>query len=99
MKRTVYSPLPCSSYDPAEEGLTVALALHGRASVVRAQAETWLFAHEQVRVDPELRAELERARAGRQAPITCDKAAIVRACIAGAVAPDEAVELFRRTQG
>lgn len=94
MKHTHYSPLPCSTATPLE----LALATRGRAAVVQAQAETWLMLERLIAADPELRAELEQARAGRQAPITRDRAAIVRACTAGALAPGEAVTLFKRTQ-
>jgi hypothetical protein len=94
MRRTTYTCLPCSTGTPLE----TALATRGRATVVQTQIESWFFALEQVRVDPELRDELAQIRAA-QAPIVKDRALIVRACVAGAVTPDEAVTLFRRTQG
>ena len=34
----------------------------------------------------------------RQAPIVRDKTSIVRACVAGAIRPDEAVTLFKRAR-
>jgi hypothetical protein len=79
--------------------LQAIIATRGRASVVRAQQESWLMLERLVAVDPEWYAELAHTRAGKQAPIVRDRAAIVRACAAGALAPDEAVTLFRRTQG
>lgn len=95
MKRTHYSPIPATTATP----LVAALTTRGRPAVVAAQQETWLLIERLIAVDPELRAELERARAGEQAPITSDKETIVRACVAGALNPDEAVTLFRRAQG
>jgi hypothetical protein len=78
--------------------LLAIIAQRGRASVVQTQAEAWLFLERLTGLEQAWRDELERARAARQAPIVRDRASIVRACVAGALAPDEAVTLFRRAQ-
>ena len=72
------------------------IAARGRRAVIAAQQHTWLIFGLKLATDPAFRAEVERARAGEQAPIVRDTTSIVRACVAGAIAPDEAVTLFRR---
>jgi hypothetical protein len=55
----------------------------GKHAVAHIQAETFLLFGLALATDPEFRAEAERARAAA----------------AGAIKPDETVELFKRTQG
>lgn len=71
----------------------------GKRPVTHTQADTFFLFGLKLATDPDFRTEVEQARAGQQAPLVRDKESIVRACIAGALAPDEAVELFRRAQG
>jgi hypothetical protein len=75
------------------------IARRGRRAVAHTQADTFFLFGLALATDPAFRAEVEQARAGRQAPLVRDTAAIVRGCIAGALRPEEAVELFKRAQG
>lgn len=81
------------------EVLTTAIATRGRAAVIERQQETWLMFGLLLDTDPDFRAEVERARAGRQEAIVRDRAVIQRAATELALTPKEAAILFQRTQG
>jgi hypothetical protein len=75
------------------------IAARGRHQVMTAQHNAWLFFGLKLATDPTFRAEVERARAGKQAPITCDTTVIIQARVAGALTHDDTITLFKRTQG
>lgn len=75
------------------------IAARGRRAVIAAQQHTWLIFGLKLATDPAFRAEVEQARAGTQAPITCDRTVIIQARVAGALTHDDTITLFKRTQG
>lgn len=94
MRRATWTHMP-GSYVPT---LRERIAVRGRGAVLAGQHNAWHALHLAVATDPDLRAELEQARAKQAAP-TRDRAAIVRACCAGELSPPEALELWKRAQG
>lgn len=79
--------------------LQAIIATRGWRAVIAAQHRTWLLFGIALATDPDFRAEVERARAGKQAPIICDTTVIIQARVAGALTHDDTITLFKRTQG
>lgn len=93
----MYSPMPLS-YDATDDArrlkLAQAIADRGRAAVCASQAHAWLLLELAMATDDALQAE----RAAAQPPmLSAGETLLTRAVVHGALRPDEAITLFRRS--